>query len=414
MHWCSESTAPATSTAMLRASDSPSNVSTENRKVRLSDRELLHCVQSVSVPDEPIDLRGISSRHGWKHVRVGVSGDMKMYSKTQTQQYQVLVGGEIRAQVSELLSLLRASTESESNALMQALFGSQFIYSSLVHAVAFSERGSLESAISRGSAIAAGPTGQQLMVRTASFARSRVGNPFKCRSSTSMKNDQICYAELLTPTQEGFQILYRTIDEADVATGKAPPGNAITLHPLTGWLTVEPTRTDPDKVRFTFQAVFDGTEADVHDFQVAQTRLRFIGKGVCRIEKVLRRRQRKRYQLYVTPGWLWLAILKPFRALGVLREESTRQNWHCIACTRSFFPTLSKQWRRCDLCSYRICANSPCCSHERVAIYNRYVVSLSVCARCRECIDERDGDHRGSVHRVGGLSGDLRYTGLSL
>ncbi|KAL3672423.1 hypothetical protein V7S43_003106 [Phytophthora oleae] len=286
MRWGSESTAPATSTAMLGASVSPSNVSTESRKVRLSDRELLHCVQRVSVPDEPVDLHGISSRHGWKHVRVGVSGDMKMYFKAQAQHCQVLVGGEIRAQVSELLSLLRASTESESNALMQALFGSQFIYSSLVHAVAFSERGSLESAMSRGSVIAAASTGQQLMVRTASFARSPVANPFKCRSLTPTKNDQICYVELLTPTQEGFRIVYCSIDQADITTGKAPPDNAITLHPLTGWLTVEPTRSDPEKLRFTFQAVFDGTEADICDIQVAQARLRFIGKGVCRIEKL--------------------------------------------------------------------------------------------------------------------------------
>ncbi|KAG7390105.1 hypothetical protein PHYPSEUDO_008808 [Phytophthora pseudosyringae] len=429
----------ATVTAMLGASRSSSNLSTGPRKVRLTDRELLQRVQRVAVPNAPVDLPSLTSQGDWKRVRAGVTGGMRMYSRelrattpSQThQQCQVVVRGEIRAPVSELRSMLRAPTESESNALLRALYGSRFIYSSLVHAAAFSERGSPASPLSRGSVVVPTPTDQQLMVRTASFGHTGFNSPFKRRSTTTAdslnlfrpqeasgtKNDQICYVELLAPTQEGFRLVFCSLDATDVTTGKAPPERVTSLHPLSGWLTVEPTPNNPDALRLTFQAQFLGSEPGGCGFQVAQARLLFIAKGICRLGKVLRRRERQRRQQYTAPGRVWQRILKPFHAAFGLSDHETSggtpNNGRCIACTRSFRP-LIKRWQRCDLCAYRICAELPCCSLERVAIYNRYVVTLSVCARCRECIDERDSDHRGSVHRVGGLPGDVRYAGLSL
>ncbi|KAG2770349.1 hypothetical protein PC116_g22547 [Phytophthora cactorum] len=445
MRQSSESPAPAP--VVLGASVSSSNLSAAPRKVRLSDRELFARVQRVAVPDGSVDLRRLSSKRGWRRVRTGVTGGMEMQYRvlrastsvapTQTRQCQVVVGGEIKARTSELLSLLRAPTESESNALLRALYGSQFIYSSLLHAIPNSEQGSLPSPPQRGSIHAS--TGQQLMVRTVSFAHKGLSNPFKQRASTATssdsitsdsrssnhrqqnsgrKNEQCCFIDLLTPTQEGFRLAFCTLDTSEVTAGKAPPERVIALHPISGWLTAEPKPGNPGTLEITFQAAFPGNLPGGCDWRVAQARLLFIGRGICRLEKVLRRKRRFRRHQHTAPGRWWQAILNPFRAMGVVGSDEegsggTHHNWHCIACTRSFLPTLRKKWSRCDLCAYRICAEPPCCSQERVAIYNRYVAPLLVCARCRECIDERDSPNRSSGNPPGS-TGDVRYTGVSL
>ncbi|KAL4106933.1 hypothetical protein PRIC1_004970 [Phytophthora ramorum] len=441
MHQSSGSPAPA-----LGTSASSSTLSAGQRKVRLSDRELFRRVQRVAVPNGPVDLTGLSPKRGWKRVRGGLTGAMEVQYRVLrapttvapflTRQCQVVVGGEIRASVSELLSLLRAPTESESNALLHALYGSQFIYSSLLHAVPNAERGSLASPPARASADGAS-IGQLLLVRTASFAHTGRFNPFKHRSSTTTapsdsmtttdsrdsghqrqpaKNEQCCYIELVTPTQEGFKVAYCSLDAADVTAGKAPPDRVIPLHPITGWFTAEPSPTDPGTLQITFQAAFPGNAPGSCDSRVAQGRLLSIAKGICRLEKVLRRRRRHHRQQHTAPGRLWQALLNPFRVLGVVASDDggsggSHHNWHCIACTRSFLPTLRKSWRRCDLCAYRVCAEPLCCTHERVAIYNRYVAPLLVCARCRECIDERESDNRNAP---GSGVGGARYTGVSL
>ncbi|KAG1705706.1 hypothetical protein DVH05_003459 [Phytophthora capsici] len=226
--------------------------------------------------------------------------------------------------------------------------------------------------------------------------------------SSGTKNEQLCFIDLLTPTREGFKLAFCSIDAAEVTAGKAPPENVIALHPISGWMTVKSTLGNPRTLQITFQAAFPGHLPGGCDSRVAQARLLFLAKGICRLEKVIRRRRRYHRQQDTAPGRLWQALLTPFRASG-----GTHNNWHCIACTRSFFPTVRKKWSRCDLCAYRVCAESPCCSQEQVAIYNRYVAPLLVCARCRECINEREGPYRGSDNPLGG-TGDVRYTGVSL
>ncbi|KAJ8576963.1 hypothetical protein ON010_g2242 [Phytophthora cinnamomi] len=210
-----------------------------------------------------------------------------------------------------------------------------------------------------------------------------------------------------------------TLDPAEVTAGKAPPERVIALHPLSGWLTAEPKPDNPDILEITFQASFTGGVPGGCDSRVAQARLLFIAKGISRLEKVLRRRRHCHRQQRTAPGRLWQSILNPFRALGVFDSDEegaggTHHNWHCIACTKSFLPTLRKTWNRCDLCAYRVCAEPPCCSQEQVAIYNRYVAPLLVCARCRECIEERGSPDRGSGNALGNAAGDVRYTGVSL
>ncbi|KAF4131947.1 hypothetical protein GN958_ATG04891 [Phytophthora infestans] len=442
MRQCSDSPAPAP--AVFGASVSSSSLSAAPRKVRLTDRELFARVQRVVVPDGLVDLRCLSSRRGWKRVRTGVTGGMTMQYRvvrsiapSQTRQCQVAGGGEIKARTSELLSLLRAPSESESNALLRALFGSQFIYSSLLHSIPSSERGSLPSPPQRGS-IHASP-GQQLMVRTISFAHKGLSNPFTQRASTATlsdsitsssqtsthhrqhsgrKNEQCCLIELLTPTQDGFKLAFCSLDASDVTAGKAPPERVIALHPISGWLTAESRADNPGALQITFQIAFPGDVPGGCGWRIAQSRLLFIGKSICRLEKVLRRRRRYRRHQHTAPGRLWQAILNPFRAMGVVGSDEegsggAHHNWHCIACTQSLLP-LRKKWSRCDLCAYRICAEPPCCSQERVAIYNRYVAPLLVCARCRECIDDRDSPNRGSGNPHSSSIVDVRYTGISL
>uniref|UniRef100_M4B9E4 FYVE-type domain-containing protein n=1 Tax=Hyaloperonospora arabidopsidis (strain Emoy2) TaxID=559515 RepID=M4B9E4_HYAAE len=362
---------------------------------------------------------------------------------TPSRQCQVAVDGEIRAPVSEVLALLRAPTESESNALLRALFGTNFIYSSLLHAVPSPcpDQSPLPSP-SPSELTGIMTPGQQLTVRTVSFARKRLPRVFSPGNSRSRptfltnlrtifetqstntsirqrvmrsKNEQCCYVELFTPTVEGFKIAFCTLEAADVFAGKAPPERVIPLHLMTGWLVVEPSPGNPDSLRLTFHAAFPGKVPGGCDAQVALSRLKFIAKGVCQLEKVLRRRRRTQDQPCTPRDGTWQTLRHPFRAM--VQDErcgGTHRNWHCIACTRSFFPTIRKCWRRCDLCAYRVCDELLCCSRERVAIYNRYIAPLTVCARCRECIDEQENDSRASGNPLGSGVGDVRYTGVSL
>ncbi|CAI5747536.1 unnamed protein product [Peronospora destructor] len=46
------------------------------------------------------------------------------------------------------------------------------------------------------------------------------------------KNEQCCYIEFFTPTQEGFRLSFCTLDAADVLAGKAPSDRVIPLHPI--------------------------------------------------------------------------------------------------------------------------------------------------------------------------------------
>ncbi|CAI5702034.1 unnamed protein product [Peronospora effusa] len=261
---------PASSTQLNTSSVSPSNRST--RKVRLSDRELIQRVQRVAIPERRVDLGKLSSKRGWKRVRIGVTNGMKVHFRVrhaQSRQCQVLGEGEIRTRISKLLALVRDPSESESNALLRALYGSHFIYTSLLHAIPNTERGSL--VLSPGTNRSA--MGQQLMVRTVSFAHQRLAfypRPSTSVASTSMtasessdsshqvKNEQCCYIELLTPTQEGFQMSFCTLDAADVLAGKAPSDRVISLHPISGWLIAEPSPRNPETLRITFQAAFLG------------------------------------------------------------------------------------------------------------------------------------------------------------
>ncbi|OWZ12159.1 hypothetical protein PHMEG_00014725 [Phytophthora megakarya] len=428
-------------TALLGASGSTSNVSTGMRKVRLSDEELLRRVQQVSMPDEIVDLSELSPQRGWNHVKAGVPSCMRMCYRElpsdQTLQCQVVVSGEIRTKISELVSLLRSPNENENNALLRAMYGSRFIYSSLVHAIPNSERdSSLLSPPFHGTGNIEFSPGQQLLVRTISFVRTGLPNPFKQRSSPQVsrsyslrstsnsihqhasrgKNEQCCYIELLTVTQEGFKIQFCSLDASNLTAGKAPLECVIALHPISGWFIARSIPRDPDTTQITFQAAFLGEQPGGCDPQVAQARLLFIAKGVCRLEKVL---HRKLYQLQrprSASGRVWKILTKPFRALGISKDdifEGAHHNWHCIACTRSFLPTIRKNWQRCDLCAYRVCAEPSCCSHERVAIYSRYVAPLLVCARCRECISDHDSCNHHSATRTGTAMGENRYAGFS-
>ncbi|KAE9016629.1 hypothetical protein PF005_g7919 [Phytophthora fragariae] len=187
--------------------------------------------------------------------------------QTQSQQCQVVVGGDVHAQVSELVSLLRAPTENESNTLLRALYGSHFIYSSLVHAVTSpsSERDSLLSPRSRGSVVAAG---QQLMQISSpeapsSSVTSNSHSSIHRRETRGVKNEQCCYIELFTPTQEGFEMVFCSLDDANVTAGKAPPERVIALHPVSGWLTAEPKRGIPGTLQLTFQESVDWRRCSV-------------------------------------------------------------------------------------------------------------------------------------------------------
>ncbi|KAE8910016.1 hypothetical protein PF010_g32173 [Phytophthora fragariae] len=81
-------------------------------------------------------------------------------------------------------------------------------------------------------------------------------------------------------------------------------------------------------------------------------------------------------------------------SIGIRTPEGPR-NSRCIVCTRSLSHIfMTRGCSRCELCSYNVC--DACCSKQHVAIYNRHVALLLVCARCRESLarDEFDSQLR--------------------
>ncbi|KAE9279826.1 hypothetical protein PF008_g28274 [Phytophthora fragariae] len=182
-----------------------------------------------------------------------------------------------------LASPLRSPNESNYNSLMHTLYGSDFIYGSLVHKAIFRRRSRNDSADDGQTRHGPDDLSNQLLVKTCAFVHT---------SMFDKKNEQMCYAELFSPTSSGgFSIATCSLAGREVIVGKvrAPLRRALhQLHPFSAWLSAEPASSG---VHVVFRARFHRSESDGScSPKVMNARLWKLAKGMCKLGKVTLKR----------------------------------------------------------------------------------------------------------------------------
>ncbi|KAH7485667.1 uncharacterized protein KRP23_4711 [Phytophthora ramorum] len=376
-------TPPSASTAPIR--------SALRRAVRVDDRELFRRARRVQRWQ---DLPRNSSDHtsanlvsqGWRWRRqkkgfelytrqspiISITGaPLGPHALPLLLDSEVLAVGNVACSIGQLAQPLRSPSESNYNSLMHTLYGSDFIYGSLVHKATFRRRGSAETVVKGQQRGLGDDRSKQLLVKTCSFVHTSMFNK---------KNEQLCYAELFSPTSSGgFSISSCSLAAREVIAGKvrAPLRQALhQLHPCSSWFSAEPASSG---VHVVFRARFHRSEGDDScSPKVMNARLWKLAKGVCKLGKLVD------------------SIAQPTRGISSSAHTAGGpRNSRCIVCTRALYHIfMARNCSRCELCSYNVC--DACCSQQHVAIYNRHVAPLLVCARCRESLarDEFDSQLR--------------------
>ncbi|CAI5743272.1 unnamed protein product [Hyaloperonospora brassicae] len=291
---------------------------------------------------------------------------------------EVVAVGTVHCSIEDLARPLRSSSESDYNSVMQALYGSDFIYGSLVHKTTFRRMSKHHTTTTTAAATVPPPTTfargppaveqqqyHQLVVKACAFAHT---------SMFDKTNQQLVYAELFSPSATGgFRIATFSLAGRDVTTDKDLAIRRPALHPLhpfSTWISVEPVSSG---VHVVFRARFHRSESDgACSPKILTARLYKLAEGMCRLRKLLR--QSRRLSSSTNDGM----------AVGP-------RNSRCTVCTRRLYRLLLlRSYTRCELCAYNVC--NTCCSHQQVAIYNRHVAPLRVCSRCRESLARKDFD----------------------
>jgi hypothetical protein len=389
------------------------------RKVRVGDRELVRRVikaDAVRALEQALD-RPLAAWASAKHTREftilsGSSSSSRSSRKSNGDAddddaaHEVLVVGEVACSPQELASVLCVTDESSLNSSMRALHGGKFIYGSVVHVVGPQQ---LQQHLQQQSQQHSLPLseGDHLAVKTSCFARSRMLG----------KNEEWCFLELFqrhrrdAGASSDFTVVQLSMRECELAAGKAEPNRRVEqLQGVSAVIRVEQIAAKPAKrgrtaspaVRVTFHALYskdnmvDGddlaathtihedepTQHDTDDDldgtatasgRTAKARLQAFTESVRNLPAAVRRRR------------LGAQVLADTAAMGEAK------NARCISCTRSLHLLALTVKRRCQLCSYNVCAG--CCSSEKVETYNGHAATMTICRRCLECVDRCDYSH---------------------
>ncbi|GMF25526.1 unnamed protein product [Phytophthora lilii] len=305
---------------------------------------------------------------------------------------EVLCAGRLDAAIEEVVSILCPRTEAEHNAVMTALHSKRFLL------------GSLERSISCTDGInnqeESGSRGEQLTVKTSSFARSTLLG----------SNEQWCYTDFFQRKNEcdGFTICQRSLghDEPTPARIGGAKAHVDQLHDLTaaylvdldpggkGLRVIYNTKfLDPKSIELSestreSDAIPNSLPADGNTKTKAQgRRLLVLAQGVTKLPELVRGRR------------FGFQIPADLDAIQV-------SNPRCPCCTRSLSPvklslsstasairnrnlaSLKTDTRRCYLCGYLVCVD--CWTGERMQSMSGRIASIVVCRRCRASVDACD------------------------
>ncbi|KAG2770348.1 hypothetical protein PC129_g15731 [Phytophthora cactorum] len=371
------------STTVTSSAISSSIVPSLRRAVRVDDRELFRRARRVQrwqdlsrSSDDHTPANLATQGWQWRRQKKGfklytrqspmVNAPIGSQSFSSLLDSEILAVGNVACSISQLAPPLRSPSESEYNSAMHSLYGSDFIHGSLVHKVIFRRR----SRTYTTDAEETEDRSNQLLVKTCAYVHT---------SLFEKKNEQLCYAELFSPTVSGgFRISTCSLAVREVIAGKvrAPLSRALhQLHPFSAWLSAEPARSG---VHVVFRARFHRSESDGScSSKVMNARLWKLAKGMCKLGKLVGN------------------SVHHARGLSSSCMNHTvsggPRNSRCIVCTRTMFRIfMLRSCCRCELCSYNVC--HACCSNQHVAIYNRHVAPLLVCDRCRESLARNEFD----------------------
>ncbi|KAL4159416.1 hypothetical protein PRNP1_005176 [Phytophthora ramorum] len=382
-------------------SDACTTISSPQDKVLVDDEELLRRVRNANTAvalqralTDPAD--SWESRKTTPSVKLGPpdtdAESFELSSRASGDSYEVLSVGSIACSPQELVSVLCSRDESDYNAAMKGLYGSQFIYGSIVHVVDSTQPQGQPAEL---------PLGHQLAVRTGCFTRSRM----------LARNEQWCFVEYFQPTSDtvqstvepdtsqGFSVSLLSLPEQELAAGKAVGGRVDQLDGVNALLVVDTVPSseeneDSGNVRVMFHALYTGNDspaAGLATDKMARSRLLALAGGIPRLPEVVRRRR---------------LGSQVFARQSVTAEVPApeAQNSRCISCTKGLrLSTLMRCARRCQLCAYNVCTS--CWSRENVETNNGHVSQMGVCKRCLEWVDRCDYSHvqigrRGPVQIV--------------
>lgn len=303
--------------------------------------------------------------------------------------YEVLSVGTIACSSHELASLLCTRDESDYNAAMKGLYGSQFIYGSVVQVI---------RSIPSQETI---PDTHQLSVKTGCFARS----------GFLARNEQWCFLEYYQPTSDaskndslasdllsqGFSISFVSLSEKEVNAGKAVGNYVDQLNNVSAFLVVDTVPAvskdqsdgNATKLRIMFHARYHDSDKVVvgqASDKMVRNRLRALAKGIPRLPTLVRRR-RLGTQVFA------------HASVCVAAPKEKARNPYCVSCTKSLrLSSFMRFARRCQLCAYNVC--TACWVRENVETNIGHISALGVCKRCLEWVDRCDYSHI-QVHRRG-------------
>ncbi|KAF1783419.1 hypothetical protein GQ600_17979 [Phytophthora cactorum] len=281
------------STTVTSSAISSSIVPSLRRAVRVDDRELFRRARRVQrwqdlsrSSDDHTPANLATQGWQWRRQKKGfklytrqspmVNAPIGSQSFSSLLDSEILAVGNVACSISQLAPPLRSPSESEYNSAMHSLYGSDFIHGSLVHKVIFRRR----SRTYTTDAEETEDRSNQLLVKTCAYVHT---------SLFEKKNEQLCYAELFSPTVSGgFRISTCSLAVREVIAGKvrAPLSRALhQLHPFSAWLSAEPARSG---VHVVFRARFHRSESDgSFSSKVMNARLWKLAKGMCKLGKLV-------------------------------------------------------------------------------------------------------------------------------
>lgn len=337
-------------------------VDSSGGKVLVDDHELLQRASAVKTQIDFASLTDLSRcQWKWKDSKNNFTlfarkVEQESAASGKTTSHQVLAAGEIHCSIEEVAHILRSTSDTDYNAVMNGLYKKDYIYGSIVH-VAPGSTSSPEGSEDNTSTTTTASS-DQLTVKTGSFVRSNI----------FVRNEQWCFLEHFQrdPSTDSFTVTVVSLDESEITVGKVKHGRVDQLHDLIAGYSVQRIPST-NSVRVLFHGNFrdgnDDTKGNASAY-MSKSRLMALAKGVSQMPDIVRRRR-----------------------LGVQkladRTAFATKNPRCICCTKSLHLLTKK--KRCYLCGYIVCDRD--WSIQKMETRQGHVTSIRVCSRCLECVD---------------------------
>ncbi|KAL3659071.1 hypothetical protein V7S43_015955 [Phytophthora oleae] len=318
---------------------------------------------------------------------------------------EVMCAGHLDASVEEVASILRSSSQSEHNTVMNGLYAKSFIFGSYEREVSCSDNQEEEDDDDLDH-------NEQLAVKTKSFSRTTILG----------HNEQWCYFDYFQRKTDngGFAISKRALPPLESTPGRCSRDKKVDqLHGLNASYLVDRT-PDEKGLRVVFHAWFELSEEDLEQCRLAKrknsrrksqetTSSNSSSSSASKRSNSFdygdtsKHKTQLRRLLAMAHGVTKLPDLVRRRRFGVQVPADMNAvhvtNTRCPCCTHSLGPmklsfsmaasaisnrsleSFKSNTKRCYLCGYLVCVD--CWSAEHMECSAGRVAGIVVCTRCR-------------------------------